>query len=42
MNDGSMFGKEGIGFMRMNVACPRSVLVKALSQLEGAYVRVNG
>jgi len=42
LNDGSIFGKEGRGFMRMNVACPRSVLVKALSQLEGAYVRVNG
>lgn len=41
LNDGSIFGKEGRGFMRMNVACPRSVLVKALSQLEEAYVRVR-
>lgn len=42
LNDGSIFGKEGRGFMRINVACPRSVLVKALSQLEEAYVKLNG
>lgn len=41
LNDGSIFGKEGRGFMRMNVACPRSVLVKALSQLEEAYCKVK-
>ncbi|MCL1937407.1 MAG: PatB family C-S lyase [Candidatus Azobacteroides sp.] len=36
LNDGEMFGEEGIGFMRMNVACPRSVLVQALDQLAQA------
>lgn len=36
LNDGSMFGKEGEGFMRMNVACPRSVLRKSLDQLREA------
>lgn len=41
LNDGSIFGKEGRGFMRMNVACPRSVLEKALLQLEGAYCKVK-
>lgn len=33
LNDGTMFGKEGEGFMRLNVACPRSVLVDALDRL---------
>jgi len=32
-NDGSMFGPGGEGFVRMNVGCPRSVLVRALDQL---------
>ena len=33
LNDGEMFGKEGRGFMRMNVATPRSVLKEALERL---------
>lgn len=36
MNDGSMFGEEGKGFVRLNVGCPRSVLVKAMEQLKAA------
>lgn len=36
LNDGEMFGKEGKGFMRMNVASPRSVLEKAMEQLREA------
>lgn len=36
LNDGEMFGKEGRGFMRLNVASPRSVLEKALGQLRQA------
>ena len=36
LNDGEIFGKEGIGFMRMNVGCPRSVLAQALKQLKNA------
>ena len=36
LNDGTMFGKEGAGFMRLNVGCPRSVLQQALQQLEKA------
>lgn len=39
LNDGSMFGVEGEGFMRMNVGCPRSVLDSALHALKEA---VNG
>ena len=36
LNDGEMFGKGGEGFMRMNVASPRSVLHQALEQLRQA------
>lgn len=36
LNDGAMFGKEGTGFMRLNVGCPRSLLQKALDQLREA------
>lgn len=37
LNDGSMFGKEGTGFMRLNVGTPRSILKQALGQLSDAY-----
>ena len=37
LNDGSFFGKEGQGFMRLNVASPRSVLEQAMKQLAEAY-----
>ncbi len=36
LNDGSMFGHEGTGFMRLNIGCPRSVLIQALEQLKEA------
>jgi cystathionine beta-lyase len=36
LNDGAMFGKEGDGFMRLNIASPRSVLAEALKKLEKA------
>lgn len=36
LNDGTIFGKEGAGFMRLNVACPQKVLEKALQQLKKA------
>ena len=31
---GIMFGEEGIGFQRMNIACPRSVIEKAMNQMK--------
>ena len=34
--EGRHFGKDVQGFMRLNAACPRSVLKKALEQLEAA------
>jgi len=36
LNHGSMFGAGGEGFQRMNVACPQSIVEKALQQLEVA------
>lgn len=36
LNNGEIFGKEGIGFMRLNVASPRSVIEQALQQLAEA------
>lgn len=37
LNDGAMFGKEGIGFMRLNAGCPQSILKQALIRLQTAY-----
>jgi cystathionine beta-lyase len=36
LNDGAMFGEKGNGFMRLNIATPRSVLTTALNQLSAA------
>ena len=36
LNDGTVFGGEGSGFMRLNVGCPRSVLQSALEALAAA------
>lgn len=36
MNQGQIFGKEGEGFMRLNIACPRLMLQNALSGIENA------
>ncbi|MDO4333545.1 MAG: MalY/PatB family protein [Eubacteriales bacterium] len=36
LDSGSMFGPDGEGFERINIACPRTVLNRALTQLEEA------
>ena len=36
LNDGAMFGKEGEGFMRLNVGAPRAVIRRALERLHDA------
>lgn len=36
LDTGSMFGVDGKGYERINIACPRSILKKALEQLEDA------
>jgi cystathionine beta-lyase len=35
-DDGFLFGAAGSGFERMNIACPRSILLEALSRIENA------
>ncbi len=37
LSPGELFGSGGKGFQRMNVACPRSVLTKALNNLEKTF-----
>lgn len=39
LNEGCSFGRSLEGFMRLNAACPRSVLEKALGQLRAAVER---
>lgn len=39
-NEGHLFGEEGTGFQRMNIACPRSLLEQGLIQLNDAVKRV--
>lgn len=39
LNDGAMFGKEGTGYMRLNIGSPRSVLIEALNNLKKAIER---
>ena len=34
LNKGSIYGKEGDGFFRLNFACPRPVLEEALIRME--------
>ncbi len=41
LNEGYTFGRSLCGFMRLNAACPRSVLEKALKQLEDAVNALN-
>lgn len=35
-DDGFMFGESGSGFERMNIACPRVILLEALARIEKA------
>ncbi len=37
LNEGIQFGPGGEGFMRINLACPRQTLLKALQQLKEAF-----
>ena len=41
LNSGTTFGKEGEGFMRLNVGCPRSTLKQALEQLKAAIDKLK-
>ena len=41
LNDGEMFGAEGHGFMRVNVATPSSCLLDALNCLKTAVAEIE-
>ncbi|MBD5308697.1 MAG: pyridoxal phosphate-dependent aminotransferase [Bacteroides sp.] len=41
LNDGTMFGAEGTGFMRLNVGHPRAQVIKALESLKAAIEERN-
>jgi cystathionine beta-lyase len=40
MNDGKTFGPGGMGFVRLNFACPRSTLLEALERMKDALLAV--
>lgn len=37
LDSGRMFGRAGKGFQRINIACPRSVLIEALERLADSF-----
>lgn len=41
LNSGQMFGDEGVGFQRINFACPRPLLEEAMERLKLAVVEVK-
>ncbi len=41
LNSGFWFGREGAGFMRMNIACPRSLLEEAMMRLKSAVGNIQ-
>lgn len=41
LNNGVTFGKEGEGYLRLNVGCPRSLLAKGLDALRKAVMNLN-
>lgn len=40
-SEGSVFGKQGAGFLRINIACPRSILVEALKKFSAALNAIH-
>ncbi|MDE6331182.1 MAG: aminotransferase class I/II-fold pyridoxal phosphate-dependent enzyme, partial [Muribaculaceae bacterium] len=41
LNDGTMFGRQGEGFARLNIGTPRSVLAEALGKIRDAVAEVR-
>jgi cystathionine beta-lyase len=39
LNDGKTFGRGGAGFVRLNFACPRSIVREALDRMRHALER---
>lgn len=40
LNEGSTFGQEGLGFQRINFACPRAILKEGLEKIKNAVVKL--
>ena len=40
LNSGTDFGQGGEGFMRMNVGCPREIIVEGLRRIQGAMEKL--
>jgi cystathionine beta-lyase len=41
MNDGATFGRGGDGFVRLNFACPRTMLAEALHRMKEALLSLE-
>ena len=41
LNDGTLFGRGGEGFVRLNFACPRSTLEEALKRMKNALMALR-
>ncbi len=41
LNDGYAFGPQGEGFQRINIACPRSILVEGLERIRSAVATLK-
>lgn len=40
LSPGEFFGKQGANYVRLNFACPRSILIEALERMKGAIGRL--
>ena len=40
LNSGTMYGNSGEGFLRINIACPKALLIEGLKKLENGYNKV--
>lgn len=40
LSNGSVFGEEGCGFVRMNIACPRYILEEGLNRIKKAVISI--
>jgi cystathionine beta-lyase len=41
VTDGAIFGQGGEGFVRLNFACPRSMLIEALGRMSQALLALD-
>jgi len=41
INEGSMYGEAGEGFIRINMACPRQILIDGLNRLKRGLKEIS-